>query len=63
MLEEGEDEIDGQAQPLKSAIAQCGKALQGLAVPRFVELYSCCTLSLLPGLACSIHTTWDPPFS
>ena len=31
-------------------------------VPMFGELCSCCCLPLLPGFACSIHTTWGPPF-
>ena len=33
------------------------------AGPRFGGLYSCCCSPLLPGLACRILATWDPPFS
>ena len=33
------------------------------AVPRFGELCCCCCLPLLPGIACSFHATWGPPFS
>ena len=33
------------------------------SVPRFGEFSCCCCLSLLPGLARSIHATWGLPFS
>ena len=40
---------------LYSARLKCG--------PRLGKLYSCCCLNLWPVFACSIHTTWGPPFS
>ena len=33
------------------------------AVSRFGESYSCCCLSLLPQLACSILQTWKWPYT
>ena len=38
-------------------------ALGQKAVPRFGECCCCSCLLLLPGLACSTHATWGPPFS
>ena len=31
--------------------------------PMFGDFSYCCCLPLLPGFACSIHATWDPPLS
>ena len=69
-MREGEEfPFDGKSVPLSLALLSSKPhllmAVQGSAKKRFpglVNFVPALALPLLPGLACSIHATWGPPF-